>query len=233
MELKSGLKFKIQGLKFRIKQFRLIFALMNYITDVFLDTATIKKFQNMFSTSLNCLHNLCTFVPAAGILHPRPCVLFPFVSWQPHYLCQLDGRNLVEILYFLCNSFFRSNHRRCFVKKVFLKLLQISLENTCVQVPFKQIVVFLIKSLTSDFFLKKTPTQLLFCEICKILKNTYSFKLDLVGLTVFPDLNLRLAKIKLFTTVCISKFSRFCRYASSFGVEKLHQTLLSHSFSMH
>ena len=104
----------------------------------------------MFSTSLNCLYNLCTFVLATGILHPRPCVLFPFVSQQPCYLCQLDNRNLAEISYFLCKLFFRSNHRKCFVKKVFLKILQISLENTCVRVSFEQIVVFSIKSLTRD-----------------------------------------------------------------------------------
>ena len=67
-------------------------------------------------------------------------------------------------------------------------------------------------------------------EICKIFKNTYfeehlpttafnsfSFKIDLVDLTVFPDSNLRLAKInKPLTTVCVSKFSRFCSHASSF-----------------
>ena len=67
-------------------------------------------------------------------------------------------------------------------------------------------------------------------EICKSFKNTYfeehlqttafsssSFKLDLVDLTVFPDSNLRLAKInKPLTTVCVSKFSRFCSHASSF-----------------
>ena len=67
-------------------------------------------------------------------------------------------------------------------------------------------------------------------EICEIFKNTYfeehlqttafsssSFKLDLVDLTVFPDSNLRLAKInKPLTTVCVSKFSRFCSHASSF-----------------
>ena len=67
-------------------------------------------------------------------------------------------------------------------------------------------------------------------EICEIFKNTYfeehlqttafsssSFKLDLVDLTVFPDSNLRLAKInKPLTAVCVSKFSRFCSHASSF-----------------
>ena len=67
-------------------------------------------------------------------------------------------------------------------------------------------------------------------EICEVFKNTYSeehlritafssssFKLDLVDLTVFPDSNLRLAKInKPLTTVCVSKFSRFWSHASSF-----------------
>ena len=46
--------------------------------------------------------------------------------------------------------------------------------------------------------------------------SSSSFKLDLVDLTVFPDSNLRLAKInKPLTTVCVSKFSRFCCHASS------------------
>ena len=47
--------------------------------------------------------------------------------------------------------------------------------------------------------------------------SSSSFKLDLVDLTVFPDSNLRLAKInKPLTRVCVSKFSRFCSRASSF-----------------
>ena len=67
-------------------------------------------------------------------------------------------------------------------------------------------------------------------EICKIFKNTYfeehlpttafnsfSFKIDLVDLTVFPDSNLRLAKInKHLKIVRVSKFSRFCSHCSSF-----------------
>ena len=75
-----------------------------------------------------------------------------------------------------------------------------------------------------------TPTQVFSYEIYEIFKNTYfednlrttassssSFKLDLVDLTVFPDLNLRLAKIKSFTTVCISsKFSRFSSHVFAF-----------------
>ena len=51
---------------------------MNYITDTFLDGTTMKKFLNMFPTSLNCRHNLIyvLFVVAAGILHSKSCVLF-------------------------------------------------------------------------------------------------------------------------------------------------------------
>ena len=33
--------------------------------------------------------------------------------------------------------------------------------------------------------------------------SSSSFKLDLADLTIFPDLNLRLAKVKPFTTECI------------------------------
>ena len=40
-----------------------------------------------------------------------------------------------------------------------------------------------------------------------VLKNIYSFKLELVDLTIFPDLNLRLAKIKPYTTTRTSKVS--------------------------
>ena len=34
------------------------------------------------------------------------------------------------------NNFYRNSHRRCSLKKVFLKISQISQENTCVGVPF-------------------------------------------------------------------------------------------------
>ena len=84
-------------------------------------------------------------------------------------------------------------------------------------------------------------------EICEIFNNTYfeehlqttafsssSFKLDLVDLTAFPDLNLRQAKIKPFTTVCISKLSRFCSLASSFlryQVRKLLNFVFSFIFN--
>ena len=43
-------------------------------------------------------------------------------------------------------------------KKVFLKISQISLENTCVEVSFNW---------------KDTPAQMFSCEICEVFKNTY------------------------------------------------------------
>ena len=86
-------------------------------------------------------------------------------------------------------------------------------------------------------------------EICEIFKNTFfdehlrttafsssSFKLDLEDLTVFQDLNLRFAKIKLFTTVFLSNFSSFCSDASSFlcyQVRKLRNFLFSMSVFFH
>ena len=52
--------------------------------------------------------------------------------------------------------------------------------------------------------------------ICKATGSSFSsFKLLLVDLTVFPNLNLRLGKIKLFTTVCIAKFLSFCSHAET------------------
>ena len=57
---------------------------------------------------------------------------------------------------------------------------------------------FFNKKSKKCFFIKEDSNTGVFNEICEILKNNYSFKLDLV------DLNSRLAKIKPFT-VCTSK----------------------------
>ena len=65
---------------------------------------------------------------------------------------------------------FRYSHRRRSVKKVFLKVLRISQENTCVGV---------------DFYKKETPTQVLSLKICKIFKDIY-FK-EYLGTTASVD----------------------------------------------
>ena len=53
------------------------------------------------------------------------------------------------------------------LKKVFLKILQNSQENTCVGVSF------LIKPQTCNFIKKETPTRVFSCEFFEIFKNTY------------------------------------------------------------
>ena len=57
------------------------------------------------------------FVEAAGILHPKLCVLFPIFF----FLVPLPLSYRREILYFLYNPFFRSSHCWCSVKKAVLK----------------------------------------------------------------------------------------------------------------
>ena len=74
-------------------------------------------------------------------------------------------------------------------------------------------------------------------NICKRLLSSSSFssfKLDLVDLNVFPDLDLRLAKIKPFREVCISKFSvSVATLLLSYVIKfENYQILFFHSFSM-
>ena len=121
-----------------------------------------------------------------------------------------------EISYVLRNPFFKSSHGRCSVKKGAFKNFANFTENRLYW------SLFSIK-------LQALRTQVFSYKICEIFKYTFfdehlrttafsssSFKLDLEDLTVFQDLNLRLAKIKPFTTVFLSKFSSFCSDASSF-----------------
>ena len=51
---------------------------------------------------------------------------------------------------------------------MFLKILQTLQENACVGVFFMKLQTFSLQ-----VFKKQTPTQVLSCEVCKTLKNTY------------------------------------------------------------
>ena len=64
---------------------------------------------------------------------------------------------------------FKSIHRRCSIRKVFLKILQNSQENTCTR------VLFLIKlqAEACNFIKKETLAQVFSCEFCEIFKNTF------------------------------------------------------------
>ena len=62
----------------------------------------------------------------------------------------------------------RSSHQRCSIKNVFLKISQISQENTCDRASF------LIKLQAYNNLIKKESlTQVSSCEICEIFKKTF------------------------------------------------------------
>ena len=83
----------------------------------------------------------------------------------------------------------RSSHRRCFIKKIFLKIPQYSHKKTPSGL---------------QFYYKETPTQAFSCNNCKIFKYTYSDEHLLTGAPVsrfFSADNL----------VMISKFTAFTK----------------------
>ena len=63
---------------------------------------------------------------------------------------------------------FRSSHKRCSIKKVFLKISQNPQENTCARVSF-------LKKLQAApaTLLKNTLAQVFSCEFCEFFKNTF------------------------------------------------------------
>ena len=63
----------------------------------------------------------------------------------------------------------KSSHLRCYVRKVFLEILQNSQENTCSRVSF----LIELQASTCNVIKKETLTQMFFCEFCEIFKNTF------------------------------------------------------------
>ena len=63
--------------------------------------------------------------------------------------------------------------QRCFVKKVFLEISQISQENTCTRVSF-----------LPAFIKKENLAQVFSCEFCKVFKNTSLHRTPLVAASV-------------------------------------------------
>ena len=63
---------------------------------------------------------------------------------------------------------FKSSQRWCSVKKVFVKISQISQENTCGSLFLIKMYVFRPATL-----LKESQTKAFYCEICEIFKNIY------------------------------------------------------------
>ena len=78
---------------------------------------------------------------------------------------KIENRSKVNKYLRRISSFYRRRHRRCSAKKVFLKLLQYSQENTCVRVSFR--------SFNLQFYQKETPKLMFSSEYCVIFKNTF------------------------------------------------------------
>ena len=96
-----------------------------------------------------------------------------FLSVLQINTCPQDLREILQSIKNVLREttiLFRSNHQRCSIKKLFLKVSQYSQENT--YVPWS---LFLIK--LQDFspaaLFKIDPNTGFLCEYCKILKSTY------------------------------------------------------------
>ena len=63
----------------------------------------------------------------------------------------------------------KSSHRRCSIKKVFLKISENSQENTCVRASF----LINLQAETCNFIKKETLTQVFSCEFSEIFKNNF------------------------------------------------------------
>ena len=78
-----------------------------------------------------------------------------------------EKRSILEVNISLKCKLPEAVARRCSVKKVFLKISQISQENTYFRVSF------LIKPQVCNFIKKEALTRVFFCEFCEISKNTF------------------------------------------------------------
>ena len=63
---------------------------------------------------------------------------------------------------------YRSSHRKCSIKKVFLEISQNSQENTCARVSF----LMKFQASGCNFIKRETLAQAFSCEFCQIFKNT-------------------------------------------------------------
>ena len=65
----------------------------------------------------------------------------------------------------------RSSHHRCSIKKVFLKISQISQENTTLESLFNKVEGLKV----FNFIKKETPPRLFFCEYCEIFRKNFLY----------------------------------------------------------
>ena len=67
--------------------------------------------------------------------------------------------------------------QRCSVKKVFLKFLQNSQENTCARICF----LLKLQANAWNFIEKETLSRVFSCEFCEIFKNNFFYRTPLVA----------------------------------------------------
>ena len=77
---------------------------------------------------------------------------------------------LLFLACFLLQCQYRSSHRRCSIKKVFLEISQKSQENTCARISC------LIKVQAWGFRQNETLALMFSCDFCKISKNTIFYR---------------------------------------------------------
>ena len=88
----------------------------------------------------------------------KKAALKNFIKFTVKHLCQSLFFNKVSVAFFIKLMLINIEAvvQTCSVKKVFLKTLLSSQENTCARLSFL-----------------RTPAQVLFCEFCKVFKNAF------------------------------------------------------------
>ena len=103
--------------------------------------------------------------------------------------------------------------RRYSVKKVFLKISQISQKNACARVSF-----LIIKFQACNFIKKETLAQAFSCEFCEIFKGTFFYRTPPVATSVFYSQYYKILNTFLssgsFKDLAVLKISCLCLKSS-------------------
>ena len=99
-----------------------------------------------------------------------------FKSTIKSELLELENRVLLLAILRHYSLLYRSSHRRCSLKKVFLKISRNSQENTCARVSFLiKLHTFGLRLKACKFIKKETLAQAFSCEFCENFKNSAIF----------------------------------------------------------
>ena len=99
-----------------------------------------------------------------------------FKSTIKSELLELENRVLLLAILRHYSLLYRSSHRRCSLKKVFLKTSRNSQENTCARVSFLiKLHTFCLRLKACKFIKKETLAQVFSREFCENFKNSAIF----------------------------------------------------------